>query len=85
MLNMGSIAVCTKTQRYNCGALKLRKGAIVKLAEDPDDDGDVRIWRCADSHYHDIFYVSARGLRLASPEEQLMFNEGVRTLQEEAA
>ena len=77
----GDVLVCIKTQRYACGAMKLREGGLVKAADDESwdyvdifrsirDEGDV--WK--------IFSVESEKMRLATPEEAKRYERGIRII-----
>ena len=70
------ILVCEKTQRYSCGALKLRKGAIVKALDDSTYYDTVRILRY-NKENSPYFIIDSDNMRLAVKSEIQMWNSGV--------
>jgi hypothetical protein len=75
------ILVCIKTQRYGCGAMKLRKGALVKAEEDEDYDmiSIFRAKRDEDKRWK-AFSVEVEKMRLATSDEVAWYEQGIRII-----
>jgi hypothetical protein len=77
----GEILVCTKTQCYSCGKLKLRKGAIVQACKDSNHYGEIEIKRY-NRDYSPTFEIEIANMRLGNNEEVFLWNTGVSTIKD---
>ena len=79
-LNSGDVIVAERSQHYDCGALQLRKNAIVEVKQFDMSD-DIRIYRTIeDVKSDDWFTIENKGLRFATSEEVELFKNGAKTL-----
>jgi hypothetical protein len=76
----GDILVNTRKQFHPCGATRLSEHAIVKAYGSPDPHTQaIAIYRDKEGEKkHNFYYVDAGHLRLASIEEQVKYEQGVR-------
>lgn len=84
LITKGTILVCTKQQATGCGIKYLKKGSIVKCAEDcPDYRDTIMVYRNEDEMALDAWKpIDRKKLRKATPAETQMYYEGKYFLEE---
>jgi hypothetical protein len=81
-VKVNDILVCEKTQRYACGALRLRKGAIVQVVGESTWSGPkIKRFKRAPEHTH--FNISDDNMRLANKEEIARFEAGEKMIKDD--
>lgn len=80
----GTILVCIKTQSTGCGIKYCKKGSVVKCADNiPEYSETVTVFRNErEEKKNKWFPVNRDRLRLATPEESLLYVKGKHFLEE---
>lgn len=72
---IGDHLVVVRSQSTGCGIVYLRKGSIVKMAENSTSHHNVvKVYRSKPQYKTKTYYANLSECRLATPEECEMFN-----------
>jgi hypothetical protein len=76
----GQIIVATQTIKASCGAIRVHKGAIVKVAEGtPDSYDEIKVWKSKNREDRDLWnWADYRKFRPATEKESQGYEKYVR-------